>query len=170
MHREEAKLPTEPLPGNLINKGWTNLWQNKVNIAWLPLDKVFFRVLHLPGGEPAEMASMIELQLEKLSPLPPAQIVWSFALLPQKADSLNTAIVIIAARSFVEEFLGQLEGKSFLADRLEVPFLDQLLATKVSEDGVWIYPWVTAEKSSCLVAWWYGGVLRNLNLVHLPAS
>jgi hypothetical protein len=167
---EGSHLPTESLPGNLINKSWADLWQSRINIAWLPVDKVFFRVLQLPESEPAEMASMIELQLEKLSPLPPAQIVWSFTLLPQKTDNLRTAIVVIAARSFVEEFLGQLEGRGFLSDRLEVPFLDQLLSTRITEDGVWIYPLGTEEKASCLVVWWYGGVLRNLSLAHLPAS
>ena len=170
LQREESRLPTDPLPGKLVNKGWSNFWQPRVNLAWLPPDKVFLRALQLPESDPAEMSSMIELQLEKLSPLPLAQIVWSFTLLPQKADGLGTAIVIIAARNFVEEFLGQLEGKGFLADRLEVPFLDQLLATRVTDDGVWIHPWGTAEKSSCLVVWWYGGVLRNLSLVHLPAA
>src|SRR5262249_36240215 len=100
LNREETNLPTDPLPPKLINKGWSDFWQPRVNIAWLPVDKVFLRVLHVPDGEPGEMASMIELQLEKLSPLPLAQIVWSFTLLPHKADTLRTAIVIIAARNF----------------------------------------------------------------------
>src|SRR5262245_2343021 len=84
LHREETRLSTEPLPPNLIIKDWHNLWNRKLNIAWLPMDKVFLRVVQLPVSDFAETVSMIELQLEKLSPMPVAQIVWSFELLPQK--------------------------------------------------------------------------------------
>ena len=170
LNREETRLPTEPLPAKVINKEWHNLWNRKLNIAWLPMDKVFLRVVQLPVSDFPETVSMVELQLEKLSPLPVAQIVWTFELLPQKSDGMQTAIVVIAARNFVEEFLGQLEGQGYLADQLEVPFIDQLLATKIEEDGVWLYPWTAGDSMSCLVAWCYGGVLRNLTLVHLPPS
>jgi len=112
---------------------------------------------------------MVELQLEKLSPLPVAQIVWTFELLP-KREGLQTAIVIIVTRNVVEEFLGKLEGESFLTDRLEVPFIDQLFATKVEGDGVWVYPGVGSDQTNCLVAWWYGGVLHSVSLLHLSQT
>jgi len=70
----------------------------------------------------------------------------------------------------VEEFLGQLEGQGYLADRLELPLLDQLQATTVAEDGAWIYPQTRDGKNTALVAWWYGGVLQNVDLVTLPAT
>src|ERR1039458_5662094 len=116
----------------------------------------------------------MELQLEKLSPMPVAQIVWTIHILSRhghpprqndakpeaqteaatatetKAEDLQTVVVVIAERSVVEEFLGKLEGRGYLADRLEVPMLDQLEATPATEDGlsrqsdaaadVWIYP------------------------------
>src|SRR5437763_1614833 len=81
---------------------------------------------------------------------------------------MQTAIVIIVARAYVEEFLGQLESQEYLADRLELPLLDQLRATSIKEDGAWIFPGAGGDQYSCLVAWWYGGTLRNLSLVHLP--
>ncbi len=168
--REEKKLPTEPLPAKLITKDWGTLLRPKLNIAWLPAEKVFLRVVQLPASDLAETQSMIELQLEKISPLPVAQIVWSFELLPGKKGGLQTAIVILVARSLVEEFLGALEGQSYFADQIEVPIIDQLLATKVDEDGVWIYPGTGSDEHSCLIAWWQGGVLHNLSLLHLPPA
>ena len=112
---------------------------------------------------------MLELQLEKISPIPVMQAVWTFDLLPATgASPLRTAIVAVAPRDYVEEFLGQLEGQGYLADRLEIPFIDQLLSTKISGHGVWMYPGIGADKLACLVAWWYGGVLQSLALLHLP--
>jgi hypothetical protein len=70
----------------------------------------------------------------------------------------------------VEEFLGKLESKGYLADRLELPFLHQLLATQISGDGVWLYPRASGSQFFCLAAWWYGGVLRELVLQHLPRT
>ena len=169
--REETKLPTEPLPAKLITKDWQTLYQPKLNIAWLPAEKVFLRVVQLPPADSfEETASMVELQLEKLSPLPVAQIVWTFELLPKQAGQLQTAIVVIVARHLVEDFLGKLESNGYLADRLEEPLIDQLLATKVTGEGVWVYPGEEADENTCLVAWWYGGVLQSISLLHLPAD
>ena len=84
---------------------------------------------------------MVELQLEKLSPLPVTQIVWTLQVLPQApAENLQTVMVVIVERKVVEEFLGKLEAQGYLADRLEVPMLDQLAAASATGDGAWIYP------------------------------
>lgn len=168
LHREESKLPSEALPEKVVGKDWQTLFQPRLNIAWLLTDKVFLRVIQLPKSDFAEMQSMVELQLEKLSPLPVAQIVWGFELLPQTEGEMQTAIIIIIARGHIEEFLGQLEGHGYLADRLELPFIDQLRATDLRENGVWIYPGPGMNNHSGLVAWWYEGTLRNLSLIHLP--
>jgi len=171
LSREETKLQTESLPTKLFSKDWQSLYQPRLNIAWLPADKVFLRVIQLPPADALqETVSMLELQLEKLSPLPVAQIVWTFELLPKKAGEGQTAVVLIAARNHVEEFLGKLEGQSYLADRLEVPFIDQLLAVRVDADGVWIYPGLGADANTCVAAWWFGGVLQNVSLLHLPPA
>ena len=165
----EEKLVNGSLPSQVVAKDWRSLFRKKLNVAWLPADKVFLRVVQLPASTPAEMLSMVEFQLEKLSPIPVTQIVWSIEMLPTKEDkpgSLQSVIIIIAARDYVEEFLGDLEGQGYLADRLEVPSLDQLLATPVYEDGVWIY--FSGPTEPVLLAWWYGGALQNLSLVPLP--
>jgi len=168
--REQASGAGEPLPERIVGKDWRNLWQRKLNIAWLPPEQVFLRVVQLPASDFDETVAMVELQLEKLSPMPVAQIVWSIQVLPHAEGSLQTVIVMIAGRNAVEEFLGKLEGQGYLADRLEMPRLDQLQATAITGDGAWIYPDPASGNQSALVAWWYGGVLQSLGLLTLPPA
>jgi hypothetical protein len=166
---EKALLTNDQLPSGLVGKDWHTLIRPKLNIAWLPADKVFLRAVQLPASEAADILQMVELQMEKLSPLPVTHVVWSVFMMPRpadKPDSLQTVIVIIAARSAAEEFLGQLEAQGFLADRLEAPGLDQLLSVDIREEGVWIVPGASGEPA--LVAWWYGGAIQNITLVTLP--
>jgi hypothetical protein len=170
LSREQTSLAAEPLPAKLIGKNWTSLWQRKLNIAWLPPERVFLRVAQFPASDFDETVSMVELQLEKLSPMPVTQIVWSIYIVPHAEGNLQTVVVMIVSRNEVEEFLGQLEGQGFLADRLELPLLDQLQATTVTQSGAWIYPEAPGGRNAALVAWWYGGVLQNLDLITLPAA
>ena len=60
--------PSEPLPEKIVAKDWQTLFQPKLNIAWVPAEHVFLRVIQLPKADVAETRSMVELQLEKLSP------------------------------------------------------------------------------------------------------
>ena len=170
LSREQTSFASEALPAGVIGKDWRNLWQRKVNIAWLPPEQVFLRVAQFPASDFDETVAMVELQLEKLSPMPVTQIVWSIQVLPHTKDNLQTVIVMIAGRNAVEEFLGKLEGQGYLADRLEMPRLDQLQATAITKDGAWIYPEPASGNLSALVAWWYGGVLQNLALITLPPA
>lgn len=179
--REESKPAGEALPEKIVGKDWQTLFQPRLNIAWLPADKAFVRVVQLPKGDASETQSMVELQLEKLSPLPIAQIVWSYEVFPYlKQDKigeelnphatgeLQTVVVIMAERDRVEAHLGQIEAQGFQADRLELPLLDELRATKVKTNGAWVFPNVGGQEAICMVAWWYEGVLQNLSLIHLP--
>jgi len=168
--RGHAVTTEAELPAHLVQKSWGSMWQPKLNIAWLPADAVFLRVVHLPQSSFEETVAMVELQMEKLSPIPVTQVVWSAHPMPQSVDGLQTLIVVFAERKAVEEFLGQLEGQGYLADRLELSVLDQLQATSITEDGAWIYPAAWGGHQTSLVAWWYGGVLRNLNFVTLPPA
>lgn len=177
--REQRVPHAQALPAKGIAKTWTSLFQPKLNVAWLPPESVFLRVVELPAANAEETAAMIELQLEKLSPIPVTQIVWTLHILGMhqsaaKADgtteSLQTVVVVIAARSSTEEFLGRLEREGFLADRLEVPMLDQLGATTPTEDGTWLFPLTIGGQTAALVAWWFGGALRSLGLITIPAA
>jgi hypothetical protein len=168
---DKTLLLNESVPSGMVAKDWQSLFRRKLNIAWLPANKVFLRAIHLPVSDSAEIGQMVELQLEKLSPLPVAQMVWSFHLVPRpmdNPDALQTVIVLIAARASVEEFLGQLEGEGYMADRLEVPGLDQLLAADIQEEGVWVF--TSGEHEPVLTAWWYKGTVQNLTLVLLTTG
>jgi hypothetical protein len=177
--REQRVAHTETLPAKGIAKSWSSLWQPKLNVAWLPPENVFLRVVELPAANAEETFSMVELQLEKLSPMPVTQVVWTMHVLGThqsvaKADgtteSLQTVVVVIAARTAVEDFLGKLEKENFLADRLEVPLLDQLGAVSPEDDSAWIFPLTIGGQNAALIAWWCGGVLRSLSFVTLHAA
>ncbi len=177
--REQRVPHTQALPKKGVAKNWSSLWKPKLNIAWLPAENVFLRVVELPASSFDETLAMVELQLEKLSPIPVTQIVWTLQVVgthtaPAKGDaipeSLQTVIVVIAARNMVEEFLGKLETQGYLADRLEVPMLDQLAAVNATDDGVYVFPTSLAGQNAALVAWCSGGALRNLSFISLPAS
>ena len=159
-----------PLPANYVAKSWNSLWQPKLNVAWLPPENVFLRVIELPRSTFDETVSMVELQLEKLSTLPVAQIVWTIHALPQTTGDLQTVVVVIAERRAVEAFLGKLEEKKFQADRLEAPMLDQLEAITTTEDSAWVFPSAMGHPNAALVAWCSGGALRHVSFVVLSAA
>jgi hypothetical protein len=169
LNHELTQLPDDTLPAKLVGKGWGDLWKPKLNVAWLPAGKVFMRVAEFPHCDEEELLAMAELQLEKLSPLPVTQIVWSIEPLPaaDEADEMIQVILVIASRLEVERFLGKLESSGYLTDRLEIPELHQLLAAPKPGDGVWFLPRLGAELPSVLIAWWYGGTLRNLSVANL---
>ncbi len=162
-----------PLPGRWARKSWRELWQPKLNVAWLPANQIFLRVFHLPPcepgsvREPGEERAMVEFQIEKLSPLPLAQAVWAIEPLRSSLGETQSVIVIVAPRNLVEEYLGDLEGAGYLADRLEFPQLWELTASRLEEDGVLIYPWAEEGKMLCLVGWWCKGQLQDINLLTL---
>lgn len=170
LNRQQVSMPGEPLPPSLVAKDIRSLFQRKLNVAWLPPENVFLRVIQLPHSEFNETLAMVELQLEKLSPVPVAQIAWNIQVLPHTGGNMQTVVVVIVGRNVVEEFLGQLEGQGYQADRLELPLLDQLSATAINEDGAWIYPESLGTRNGALVAWWYGGVLQNLDFVTLTSG
>jgi hypothetical protein len=169
----EKTLPApQALPAKWVAKDWSDLWSRKLNISWLPLDQVFLRVLQLPKCDPSELVSMVEFQIEKISPLPVAQIVWSCEPVPSRSKlprEMQTVVVAIASRDAVEAHLGVIEGAGYLADRIEIPFLHELLATAIDGDGAWVYLRRSGARHVCLAAWWYNGTLENLTLIPLGA-
>jgi hypothetical protein len=188
---EDRSPATAALPFALVTKTWRSLWQRKINVAWLPADQVFLRVVQLPACAPEELSSIVELQLEKLSPIPLNQAVWSFELVPSNMvavtpaeptksqdgaspppppPGMQTVVVIIVARNLAENLLGQLESHGYLADRLEFPALHHLLATPIDTDGVWIYPGIQEGKNTTLLAWWTNHNLQQLTILNLPSD
>mgnify|MGYP000403927609 CR=1 FL=1 len=165
--KELTLRETDALPVG-TQKTWSALWQPKLNVACLPPERVFIRVAQFPKAEFDETLAMVELQLEKLSPMPVGQIVWTLVCRPHPDGQQQTVVLVIAARDAVEEFLGQLETRGYLADRLELPALDQLLRDETSGDGAWIFPELMGGVETAAVAWWAGGVLRSVDWLSVP--
>ncbi len=171
--REEPLEGTAAVQPKVIGKDWNEFLRPKLNIGLLPPTQVFLRVVQLPKTDSfEETVSMLEFQLEKLSPLPVAQIAWTFELVSnQGLGDGQTAILVVVARSLVEELLGKFEGHGFLADRIELPFVDQLLGLEVQRDCAVLFPVDTGETAKVVwVAWWYGGVLQSIGQIHLMAE
>ena len=77
-------------------------------------------------------------------------------------------LVTIAERSVVEERLEELEAANFLADRVEVPLLRELVPGEPREDGAHIQLVQAADSVLALVSWWFGGRLCDVNSFNLP--
>ena len=158
------------LPAKAVGKDWSDLLRRKLNIATLPPEKVFLRVVELPECEPDELLPMVEFQIEDLSPLPMAQAVWSAEAVPGSTgtEGNQTVLVMIAERGVVEGRLDELEAVNYLADRVEVPLLRELVPGEPREDGAHIQLVQGADSVLALVSWWFDGRLRDVNSFNLP--
>ena len=158
------------LPAKAVGKDWSDLLRRKLNIATLPPEKVFLRVVELPECEPDELLPMVEFQIEDLSPLPMAQAVWSAEAVPGSTgtEGNQTVLVMIAERGVVEGRLDELEAVNYLADRVEVPLLRELVPGEPREDGAHIQLVQGADSVLALVSWWFAGRLRDVNSFNLP--
>lgn len=164
-------LPVDkPLPTGWARKSWISLVSPRLNIALLPPGSVFLRVLQLPAGDPSELGGLVEFQLERLSPLPVNQVVWTAESIVNPNGREQTAIVVIVERSVVEEFLGKLEGAGFVADRLEVPLLRELFAATSPTTGLQLFLRDEVDHQLCLSAWWSEGILRDISIARLVAG
>jgi hypothetical protein len=157
-------------PAKAVGKDWSDLLRRKLNIATLPPEKVFLRVVELPECEPDELLPMVEFQIEDLSPLPMAQTVWSAEAVPGSTgtEGNQTVLVMIAERGVVEGRLDELEAVNYLADRVEVPLLRELVPGEPREDGAHIQLVQGADSVLALVSWWFAGRLRDVNSFNLP--
>ena len=158
------------LPAKAVGKDWSDLLSRKLNIATLPPEKVFLRVVELPECEPDELLPMVEFQIEDLSPLPMAQAVWSAEAVPGSTgtEGNQTVLVMIAERGVVGDRLDELEAVNYLADRVEVPLLRELVPGEPREDGAHIQLVQGADSVLALVSWWFAGRLRDVNSFNLP--
>ncbi len=166
---DERRLQgSDKLPADWVNKGLqTLLGQSKINVAWLRADQVFLRVIKIPSADLTELQSMIELQLEKLSPLAVGQLAWTFEPWGEPIEGLQSVIVIIVERQQIDSLLTTLQGSGFLTDKLEIPLLRQLAATPFHSDGTWVYLGIDGNPARCLTVWHYQGCLQTVHLIYL---
>ncbi len=167
-------------------KDFRNLFYKKINVSWASLEDVFLRVMHLPGENPNELKMMVELQLEKISPIPLAQLVWDIQILPNPVPLplpepdpehpeeevnpmyLYSVVVLLAEKTAIENFLVFLEESGFYADRLELPFLHEALKSPDTKDGLYVYPMSSGSKDIAITVWWTQGQLQNIDIIYLP--
>ncbi len=160
----------DPLPSRVVGKGWSQLIKTRVNIAWIGEQPLFLQLVHLPTDDPAEVPAMLELQMEKLSPLPAGQVVWSYELLRQQPSAGLAVLVVIAERSQIEALLARFEKRGFKADRIESPLLALISGIEFAEDGAYVFVYRAGSRQTCLIGWVAEGALRALNVVNLSSE
>ncbi len=72
----------------------------------LPSSKLLMRVLELPSTDPKEIAGMVELQMDQISPFPSDQLTVSYELL-KESENQSRVLAVAAPRKGVDE-LGDL--------------------------------------------------------------
>jgi len=157
--------PGKPLPKRLRSKDWQALFQPCLRVAWLPTEAAFVRAVQLPSGDPSELGALVEFQLDKISPLPVAQIVWTAYSAPHPDGRQQTALVILAARAAVEEFLNQQAAEGFVTHQMDLPLVRAWRALQPSSDGLWLLFETSGDRRFCLAGWYVGGVWRDVSLL-----
>ncbi len=160
----------KPVPPAVGAKKWGQLFRRRVDIAWTGDLPVFLQLVRLPTDDPAEVPAMLELQLEKLSPLPPSQVAWSYEILPDRPAGALSVLVLVAEREAIDNLLLSLEKRGFQADRVEPPLLQTVVGTSFAADGAYLFPFTNSTSRGCLIGWAAGGSLRSLSLVNLAAD
>ena len=199
LNREQRGALDEPLPSRFIAKSWSSLWQPRLNVAWLPPENVFLRVIELPRSNFEETFAMVELQLEKLSPMPVTQIVWTIHVLsrrgnppreakPARRPRLPAKRSRRICRPWSWSSSSAASWRNFSASskagvisptgwkcRCSTswrprPRRKTARCARVRAADAWIYPVALAGQSAALVAWWCGNALRSLSFVVLPPA
>ncbi len=79
--------------------------------ASLPEEKVYLFKTSVPVGDSTTIAQNIEFKLEENVPMPAAEAIFCFEIIPgTTVESKNTASVLAAPRKAVEAYLSVLEG------------------------------------------------------------
>lgn len=159
-----------PLPAKLVGKGWGQLLRSRMNTVWLNDQPVFLQLVHLPTDDPNEVPAMLELQIEKLSPLPVAQVVWSYQVLPQKSVAGLPVLLLLSERGGVETALNGLEKRGCFTDRIETPLLQWVTGTAITGDGAYLFVHTAGARRDCLIGWVADGAWRTLSLVNLTTD
>lgn len=159
-----TQAPPKPKPG----QDWQALLRPQLSIAWLPAESVFVRAIQLPASDPAELPAMVEFQIDKISPLPLNQVVWTVTGVAHPDGQQQTALITLASRSAVEEFLDREVAAGFVADQLDLPLVRWWSGLKPADNSLWLLFETTPERWLCLAAWHVGGVWQDVSLIHLP--
>ncbi len=75
------------------------------------------RVVVLPATDPRELAGMVELQIDALSPFPPESVAYSYEVL-DKGEASTRVLIAIVQKTIVESIGAALHHRKLLIDRL----------------------------------------------------
>lgn len=110
--REDAPLfPAEVL--SEIRKSFAGI----VTVS-LPASQLLMRMLELPSVDPAELRSMVELQIDQIAPFPADQLTISYEVFHQ-TENQSRVLAVAARRKFVDQL-----GELFKEQRVYVRSLD----------------------------------------------
>ena len=170
LRSRKSAAPEGRLPVKLVGKSWQHLLRGRLNLALLPEDAIYLRVLQLPECDSDEIRSMLEFQLEKISPVPVQQICWGFEILPSGKEGEVTVLVLMAESSRVESCLEELESIGYSSDRLESSACHELLSLDREADRIRIRISSRGEQMTVIAAWFLGGTLHQAMTLRLPDS
>lgn len=159
----------EAFPKVKYDKTWRDTFQTNLNIGLLPASEVFFRILELPTNDTSEITEMLELQLEQVSPLPPAQIFWTYEVIGSSSNATakqsTTVLVIIAEQKIVYNFIGDLQSRNFYTDRISVENIHQVTSAPQESDIIRLISSDSTDDHECLIQWWIEGELKGISQV-----
>lgn len=161
----------DAFPKVKFDKTWRDSFSPQLNVGLLPSSSVFFRVIELPTVELGEIDEMLELQMERLSPLPPSQVFWSYEIIQnvpgadEDQATTTTVLVIIAEQKEVYRFVSDLESRNFYADRVSIDNLGNFLHPPDRSDLLRLISTNRGDYFQILVQWWIGGKLQNVSQV-----
>jgi hypothetical protein len=157
------------VPAKLGGRDWQLLLQPRLDVAWLSAAEVCLRLVDLPKADSAELGSMVEIQLEKISPLPPSQVVAGYEVMGDSPNGGVSVLVVIAQRGAVEARLEALRGRGFVVDRLDVALARELIS-QAREDGLWVVTDPGGTPGLLTAAWRTGGLWRQVDVLRLPVG
>ena len=150
LRTESAELP-EPEEGSSWKGRETPLrtlfsHQGGTLALAVPAANVLVCVLELPAVDEGELRAMAELQLDKLSPLPPDRLYWDFEVVHRARDRLRVLLVAVE-RSRVDE-----AGDFFRSLGLDLQRVDceslalwEWLRREEIDEGAWKV-WLAVQK------------------------
>lgn len=157
------------VPAKVGARDWQLLLKPRLDVAWMSGEDVCLRLIELPTSDRAEVSSMVDIQLEKISPLPPGQVVAGFEILGALPSGGFSVLVVIAPRTSVETRLDALRSRGFVVDRLDVAMARELVS-QATEDGLWIIGDPCGTPGLLTTAWRTGGQWRQVDVLRIPAG
>jgi len=123
-------------------------------LVWaLPGAAALLRVMELPAVDDSELAAMVEIQLDKISPLALDRLYWDFEVVDRGRERVRTVVAAVD-RARVDE-----AGEFFRRQKRELRGVDcevlgiwEELKSAQPEEGVWQVWLVQREKETVLMA------------------